>query len=197
MNIPRWVWWLLGIGAAIVSAPFLAVGYWILSVEAYERPRPFERKGQLEGAAVWSSGTEAHSADGDVHTLKYNLQFARTGQPRENVAAIESSDWNLSYTVYPAAWFTFGNGTYLRVGDTIYGRVSHGQWRKNSSFDGKNGWWLIRVKTREGQLVYKRGPKGRTYYRVFQLPQKAGGKWNLIAQKSSPRKRTKTSILNP
>jgi hypothetical protein len=191
MRIPRWVWCLLGIVAAIISAPFLAGGYWILSIEAYERPRPFERKAQLEGAAVWSSGTEAQSADGDVCTLKYNLQFARTKQPREHVKAIESSTCNLSYTLYPAAWFVFGNVTYLRVGDEIYWRASQGRWHRRPIY-WKNYWSLNRIDPSEGQIIYERATKDRIFYRVFQLPRKVGGKWALIEQKSSPQKHTKS-----
>ncbi len=180
MKIPRWVWWLLGIVAAIVSAPFLAMFCWGLSQALDERSRSFEEKVQLEGAAVWSSGTKAESADEGRCTLIYTLQFARTGQPRENVEEIESSGCNPSHTLSHAAWFAFGNGTYLHVDNGLYWRDPQGCWNNKPPFyDGKNDWWLIRVKTREGQLVYRSAAKGRTFYRVFQLPQKVGDPWIL------------------
>ncbi len=199
--VPRWVWWLLGISAvivaAIVSAPFLAIICWSLLRGFDERPRPFEVKVQLEGAAIWNSGTEADTGEHDAHDCtveKDTLQFARTGQPRENVDIIESAKCIDSYKIYQVGWFAFGDGTYLRVGDDTYGRISQGRWRKYSA-DWKNEWSLSHLKTKEGQVIHKRETKDRTFYRVYQLPQKVDGKWILREQKSSPRKHNKSPKL--
>lgn len=157
-----------------------------------ERPQPFEEKVQLKGAAVWSAGTLSQSSDGDACSMKYTLEFARTGRARERVETVETSDVGLclaSDTLSRAAWFGFGDGIYLRVGNELYWRGAQGRWQKHPSFDGKYSWSLSRIQTRQGQLVYARAAKGRTFYRVFQLPQRVGDEWILKKRPKSKKRR--------
>jgi hypothetical protein len=183
MNIPRWAWWMFGSVITIMSTPYILVAFFMVLQWLNERPLAFEEKVQLKGAAVWTSGTtESPSADGDACSIKYTLQFARTGEDREAVDEIENSFAESCFTpetLSRAAWFGFGNGIYLRVGNELYWRGFQGRWHKHPSFDGENDWSLNHVKAKEGQIIYERTKKGRKFYRVFQLPQQVGAPWIL------------------
>ena len=175
------------LGAGLIFlAPWIFAAWMIGGIWLYERPQPFEQKVQLRGAAVYAKGTQMQSADGDYHESKYDLEFQKTNGPREFVTHIERSGIGLhELPLGKTAWFGFGDGIYLRVGDTIYSRhKDQSVWQEHRSHDGQNWWFIENVNAKNGRISYVFSEGKRRFRRVYGLPQERKQPWKLNQTKS-------------